>query len=181
MKCKIIKRLKTFLNVYQTIMKYICFCFSLLLLLAAASACGVARSVIQPTDSTRVEVRYEIQKIHDTAYVELPVIVEKIQTLDTTSTLENQFAKSEAIVSAGILQHSLETKPAQLPVAVEKEIVYRDSIIYEGHVMTEYVEVPRQFTFWQQFKMKAGVAAMILTALYGIYVLIRLYLTKRTK
>ncbi len=162
-------------------MKYFCFHFSLLLLLAAASACGVVRPVIQPTDSTRVEVRYEIQKIHDTAYVELPVIVEKIQTLDTTSTLESQFAKSEAIVSAGILQHSLETKPAQLPVAVEKEIVYRDSIIYEGHVTTEYVEVPRQLTFWQQFKMKAGVAAMILTALYGLYILIRLYLTKRIK
>ena len=109
------------------------------------------------------------------------MIVEKIQTLDTASTLENQFAKSEAIVSAGILQHTLETKPAQLPVAVEKEIVYRDSIIYEGHVTTEYVEVPRQFTFWQQFKMKVGVAAMILTALYGLYLLIRLYLTKRIK
>ena len=97
-------------------MKYTSF-FSLLLLLVAASACGVVRPVIQPTDSTRVEVRYEIQKIHDTAYVELPVIVEKIQTLDTTSTLQSQFAKSEAIVSAGILQHTLETKPGHLPGA----------------------------------------------------------------
>ena len=59
-------------------MKYIFHCFSLLLLLAAASACGVVRPVIQPTDSTRVEVRYETLTFHDTAYVELPVIIEKI-------------------------------------------------------------------------------------------------------
>ena len=161
-------------------MKYFFLLFSLLLLLAAASACSVVRPVIQPTDSTRVEVRYETVTVHDTAYVDLPVIVEKIQTLDTTSTLENDYAKSEATVTAGILSHSLETKPAQLPVPMEKEIVYRDSIVFRDRVVTEVKEVERQLTFWQQFKMRAGVAAMILTALYALYLLIRLYLKKNT-
>ena len=160
-------------------MKYFFLLFSLLLLLAAASACSVVRPVIQPTDSTRVEVRYETVTVHDTAYVDLPVIVEKIQTLDTTSTLENDYAKSEATVTAGILSHSLETKPAQLPVPMEKEIVYRDSIVFRDRVVTEVKEVERQLTFWQQFKMKAGVAAMILTILYGLYLLLRLYLKKK--
>ena len=160
-------------------MKYFFPLFSLLLLLAAASACGVVRPVIQPTDSTRVEVRYETVTVRDTAFVELPVIVEKIQTLDTTSTLENDYAKSEATVTAGILSHSLETKPAQLPVPVEKEIVYRDSIVFRDRVVTEVKEVERQLTFWQQFKMRAGVAAMILTVLYGLYLLLRLYLKKK--
>ena len=159
-------------------MKYFFPLFSLLLLLAAASACGVVRPVIQPTDSTRVEVRYETVTVHDTAYVELPVIIEKIQTLDTTSTLENDYARSEATVTAGILSHSLETKPAQLPIPVEKEIVYRDSIVFRDRLVTEVKEVERQLTFWQQFKMKAGVAAIILTVLYGIYLLLRLYLKK---
>ena len=159
-------------------MKYFFPLFSLLLLLAAASACGVVRPVIQPTDSTRVEVRYETVTVHDTAYVDLPVIIEKIQTLDTTSTLENDYARSEATVTAGILSHSLETKPAQLPVPMEKEIVYRDSIVFRDRVVTEIKEVERQLTFWQPFKMKAGVAAMILTVLYGIYLLLRLYLKK---
>ena len=159
-------------------MKYFFLLFSLLLLLAAASACGVVRPVIQPADSTRVEVRYETLTVHDTSYVELPVIIEKIQTLDTTSTLENDYARSEATVTAGILSHSLETKPAQLPVPMEKEIVYRDSIVFRDRVVTEIKEVERQFTFWQQFKMKAGVAAIILTVLYGIYLLLRLYLKK---
>ena len=154
--------------------------FSLLLLLAAASACGVVRPVIQPTDSTRVEVRYETLTVHDTAYVELPVIIEKIQTLDTISKLENDYARSEATVTDGILKHSLETKPAQLPVPVEKEIVYRDSIVFRDRLVTEVKEVERQLTFWQQFKMRAGVAAMILTALYAIYLLIRIYLKKKS-
>ena len=160
-------------------MKYSFHFFSLLLLLAAASACGAARPLANTADSTRVEVRYETVKVHDTAYVELPVIIEKIQTLDTTSTLENDYARSQAAVTAGILSHSLETKPAQLPVPVEKEIVYRDSIVYKDRLVTETVEVERQFTFWQQFKMKAGVAAMILTVLYGLYLLARLYLKKK--
>ena len=160
-------------------MKYSFHLFSLLLLLAAASACGAARPLANTADSTRVEVRYETVTVHDTAYVELPVIVEKIQTLDTTSTLENDYAKSEATVTAGILKHSLETKPAQLPVPVEKEIVYRDSIVFRDRVVTEVKEVERQLTFWQQFKMKAGVAAMILTVLYGLYLLLRLYLKKK--
>lgn len=160
-------------------MKYFFHLFSLLLLLAAASACGAARPLANTADSTRVEVRYETVTIHDTAYVELPVIVEKIQTLDTTSTLENDYARSEAAVTAGILRHSLETKPAQLPVPVEKEIVYRDSIVFRDRVVTEVKGVERQLTFWQQFKMKAGVAAMILTVLYGLYLLLRLYLKKK--
>ena len=160
-------------------MKYSFHFFSLLLLLAAASACGAVRPLVGTADSTRVEVRYETVTVHDTAYVELPVIVEKIQTLDTTSTLENNYARSEAVVSAGILKHSLETKPAQLPVPVEKEIVYRDSIVFRDRVVSEVKEVERQLTFWQQFKMKAGVAAMILTVLYGLYLLLRLYLKKK--
>lgn len=154
--------------------------FSLLLLLAAASACGAARSLANTADSTRVEVRFKTVTVHDTAYVELPVIIEKIQTMDTTSTLENDYARSEATVTAGILSHSLETKPAQLPVPVEKEIVYRDSIVFRDRVVTEIKEVERQLTFWQQFKMKAGVAAMILTVLYGLYLLARLYLIKKS-
>ena len=159
-------------------MKYFFHLFSLLLLLVAASACGAARPLANTADSTRVEVRTERVFIHDTAYVELPVIVEKIQTLDTASTLENQFAKSEAIVTAGILQHSLETKPAQLPVPVEKELVYRDSIIFKDRVVKEEVEVEKPLTFWQQLKMRVGVAAMILTALYGAYLLLKFFLKK---
>lgn len=38
----------------------------------------------------------EVKTVVDTAYVELPVIVEKVTTLDTVSVLENKYAKSAA-------------------------------------------------------------------------------------
>ena len=47
-------------------------------------------------------------------------------TKDTVSVLENEFAKSAAPVSDGLLAHSLETKPVQRPVEVQTKIVYRD-------------------------------------------------------
>ena len=70
--------------------------FLLTALALLATACGATRS-LQNTESSRVEVRTETVIKHDTAYVELPVIVERVATLDTTSTLENTFAKSEAV------------------------------------------------------------------------------------
>ena len=66
-----------------------------LLLLFAASACGTVRT-LPVQDSTRVEVRTEVRTVHDTAFVELPVIVERVSTLDTASVLENKYAKSAA-------------------------------------------------------------------------------------
>lgn len=139
-----------------------------LLLLLTASACSTVRQ-LPSTDSTKVEVRTVVEKVTDTAYVELPVIVEKVATLDTASVLENEFAKSEAVVSAGILQHSLETKPVRRPVAVEKEIVYRDSLVFRDKVQTVTVEVKKKLTWWQSFKMKLGVVALVLIAIVVIY------------
>ena len=145
-------------------MKY---CLPLLLLLTA-SACSTVRT-LPVQDSTRVEVRYETKTVHDTAYVELPVIVEKVATLDTASLLENKYAKSAASVSGGVLTHSLETKPVREPVAVEKQIDYRDSLVYRDKVQTVTVEVEKKLTWWQSFKMKLGVVALVLIAIVVIY------------
>ena len=101
-----------------------CFLPAAVLLL---SACSAVRT-LPVQDSTRVEIRTETRIKHDTAWVELPVIIEKRTTLDTASTLENAYAKSEARVAAGILHHSLETKAASVPVRVETKEVVRDSI-----------------------------------------------------
>ena len=108
---------------------------ALLAIALCLSACGTARPVLE-SDSTRVEVKTVVETIHDTAYVQLPVIVERVATLDTASLLENKFAKSAAFVSGGVLTHSLETKPAKEPVAVEKQIVYRDSLVYRDWLVT---------------------------------------------
>ena len=113
-----------------------------LLLLLAVSACGTVRT-LPFQDSTRVEVRVEREFVTDTAWVELPVIVERVVTLDTASVLENKYAKSEASVSGGVLTHSLSTKAVREPVSVQKEIVYRDSLVYRDRVEVQTVEVER--------------------------------------
>ena len=147
-------------------MKYFSLQLSLAMLLVAASACGAVRPVIQPTDSTRVEVRYETVTVHDTAYVELPVIIEKIQTLDTTSTLENDYARSEATVTAGILSHSLETKPVKLPVKIDRVTVYKDSLVYRDRVVKETIEIEKKLSAWQSFRMLVGSITMLLAAIW---------------
>ena len=140
----------------------------LLLSLLAASACSTVRP-LPTTDSTKVEVRYETKTVHDTAFVELPVIVERVATLDTASVLENKYAKSAASVSGGVLNHSLETKPVREPVSVEKQIVYRDSLVFRDRVQTVTVEVEKKLTWWQTLKMRLGLVAIVLIVIVVIY------------
>jgi len=140
----------------------------LLLSLLAASACGTVRT-LPVQDSTRVEVRYETKTVHDTAFVELPVIVERVATLDTASVLENKYAKSAASVSGGVLTHSLETKPVREPVAIEKQIVYRDSLVFRDKVQTVTVEVEKKLTWWQTLQMRLGLVTILLLVIVVIY------------
>ena len=132
------------------------------------TACGVARPVLDQ-DNTKVEVKTVVERVVDTAYVELPVIVEKIATLDTVSVLENKYAKSAATVSGGVLTHSLETKPVREPVKVEKQIVYRDSLVYRDRIQTVTKEVEKPLTGWQQAKLRVGGVCFFLIILIGLY------------
>ena len=143
---------------------------ALLAIALCLSACGTVRPVLE-SDSTWVEVKTVVETIHDTAYVQLPVIVERVATLDTASILENKYAKSAALVSSGVLTHSLETKPAKAPVSVEKQIVYRDSLIYRDRVVTETVEVEKKLSAWQSFKMKAGGFSIVILLIVILYII----------
>ena len=126
--------------------------FSLLFL---SVACSVTRQVT-PREQTTVEIRTETVYVPDTVYIELPRIVEKVQTLDTVSILENKFAVSEASVSGNVLKHSLEVKSVKEPVAIQKEIVYKDSVIVKEVDVDHYIEMPAELTPWQSFKIKLG-------------------------
>ena len=145
-----------------------------LLLALGVVACGTVRPVTG-VDSTKVEVHTETVIQHDTAYVDLPVIVEKVATLDTTSTLENTYARSEAVVTAGILRHSLETKPVSIPVKVETKTVYRDSLVFRDRVQTQTVEVEKKLNWWQKLKLKAGGLFLILTLIGLVYIIVNLF------
>ena len=139
------------------------------------TACGVARPVLDQ-DNTKTEVKTVVEHVVDTAYVQLPVIVEKVATIDTASVLENVYATSAAVVSGGVLKHSLETKPVSVPVRVEKEIVYRDSTVFRDRVQTVTVEVERKLTGWQQAKQRVGGFCFFALLLIAIYYLIKLFL-----
>ena len=132
------------------------------------TACGVARPVLE-SDNTKVEVKTVVRTVTDTAYIELPVIVEKVATIDTASVLENKYAKSEAVVTGGVLHHSLQTKPVMEPVSVESREIVRDSVVYRDRIQTRTVEVEKKLTVWQQAKMKVGGVCFILIILIGLY------------
>ncbi len=152
--------------------------FLLFIFSALCVACSVARQATPSENlSTRVEVVTVFEK--DTVLVEIPQIVEKVQTMDTISFLENEFAKSSAEVSDGILSHSLETKPVQKPIEIQKEIVYRDSIVFRDRTIVETVEVEKPLTGWQQFNIKTGGYAIGM--IIGMIVYSVLYIVKPLK
>ena len=148
--------------------------FAISVMILGLSSCGAAKHAApERSDSTRVEVRTITQTVHDTAKIELPGFIERNVTKDTTSTLENPYAKSEASITDGLLSHSLQTKPTRQPVKIEKEIIYKDSIVFRDRTETVTVEVEKELTKWQSFKMKTGgttlailIIAIVTAALY---------------
>lgn len=148
---------------------------SLILLSAVCVACATSRQAT-PSEKILVETRIETVYKTDTVYLEVPKIVEKIVTADTVSVLENEYAKSEASVSEGLLAHSLETKPVKQPVEVQTQVVYRDSVIVKDNVIVQTVEVEKPLTGWQSFKMAMG--GWMLGIIIFMIVCVILYIVK---
>ena len=148
---------------------------SLILLSAVCVACATSRQAA-PSEKILVETRIETVYKTDTVYLEVPKIVEKIVTADTVSVLENEYAKSEASISEGLLAHSLETKPVKQPVEVQTQVVYRDSVIVKDNVIVQTVEVEKELTGWQSFKMTLG--GWMLGLIIFMIVCVILYIVK---
>ena len=135
--------------------------FILFSLLFLSVACSVTRHVT-PREQTTVEVRTNTVYVPDTVYVQLPAVSQSVETLDTVSVLENRYAVSEVSVSGNVLKHSLEVKPVKEPVAIQKEIVYRDPVVLHQVDVDHYIEIPAELTPWQSFKIKLGGYALAL-------------------
>lgn len=141
--------------------------FTIILASLLCVACASARQVT-PSENTRVEVRTE------TVYLELPLLVEKVKTLDTMSVLENRYAKSEAIVTDGVLVLSLATKPVKEPVPVETKVVYRDSLVYVDKIVREPVEVAKPLSGPNRFFLEFGKWAFVILLGFGFWKLFKL-------
>ncbi len=133
-----------------------------LILIAAAVAgamfagCCPCRHLTTSTrDSVRVETVIRTERVPDTVFVEVPVESARHTGRDTTSHLETSFAVSDARINPdGSLSHSLENKAQKRPVPTEKEIVYRDSVVYRDRLDTKIVEVERELTRWQRIQIR---------------------------
>lgn len=147
--------------------------FTIILASLLCVACASARQVT-PSENSRVEIRTETIFQKDTVYLELPVIVEKIQTLDTISVLENRYAKSEAIVTDGVLVHSLATKPVKEPVEVETKVVYRDSLVYVDKIIKETVDVVKPLSGPNKFFLEFGKWVFVILLGIGFWKLFKL-------
>lgn len=75
-------------------------------------------------------------------------------------------------VGVGVGVVGAETKPVKMPAVVDKQIVYRDSIVFRDHVQTETVEVERKLTGWQQAKLRVGGFCFFAVIMIGLYSLI---------
>lgn len=121
-----------------------------------AGCCPCRHLTTGVRDSVRIETVIRTERVADTVLVEVPVEVIRQTVRDTTSHLETSFAVSDArINSDGSLFHSLENKAQKRPIAAEKEIVYRDSIVYRDRAVETIIEVPRTLTWWQQTQIRA--------------------------
>lgn len=147
--------------------------FTIFLVSLLCVACASARQVT-PLENTHVEVRTETVFQKDTVYLELPLLVEKVQTLDTMSVLENRYAKSEAIVADGVLVHSLTTKPVKEPIEVETKVVYRDSLVYVDKIVREPVEVAKPLSGPNRFFLEFGKWAFVILLGFGFWKLFKL-------
>lgn len=105
------------------------------------------------TREIRTEIQYRDRVVPITATFNIPYFVEKNVTKDTSSHLENPYAKSDAIVSGGMLFHSLESIPQTIETTVEVHVT--DTLWKESEIRTETVEVERKFTWWEKVRLRS--------------------------
>ena len=127
---------------------------ALIALLVLAASCAVQKPQA-PTVIVRDSVVFRDRLVTDTAFVEIPTIIEKNITRDTASHLENTYAKSDAVVYGGFLAHSLETKPQTIKAPVT--VTVHDTLIVqkEAEIQTQTVEVEKSLSWWQRLRIGA--------------------------
>lgn len=120
-------------------------------------------------DSVRVEVRERVVHEIDTIEVAIPYEREAVSTRDTTSHLETTYAISDAMISGGILSHSLETRPHLKRIELKRPILHRDSVIIRNSYREVTVEVDKPDTWWGKTQ-KIGFWGMLALFLLQFFV-----------
>ena len=92
-------------------------------------------------------------------------------TRDTSSHLENTYAESDAVVSGGVLSHSLQTKPQTIKVPVN--VYVHDTVTVKEKAETIIKEVERDLTWWQKTKMNLFWVLSLLAVLFIAYKILK--------
>lgn len=146
-------------------------------LLLALVACSAPRGLESDHTTTHVTVWTESYPME--VSVTFPEIRQQVAVKDSSSHLENRYARSDASVDRwGFLHHSLETIPQEITSEVEVQTVYRDSIVYRDREVVLEVEVPAKLTIWQRFWIRAGKALSGLVVLLVIYLALKFALKR---
>lgn len=157
-------------------MKHLLYIVLTVVLLTACSATrkitSSTDSSVQGRDSVRIEYRERTVFVPDTVFIEIPAQTAERTTPDSLSHLENDFAESNARINQdGSLFHDLKTKPQAKPVPTQKEIQYRDSIVYKDRIVkvrvteTKTVEVEKKLNWFQKTQIYGFWALLLLLAI----------------
>ena len=126
----------------------------MLFALALVGCCPARQLATSTADSVVVEVRERIVEVRDTVVVELPAERVEVITPDTLSVVETSIARATAVVSGGLLHHSIENKAVALEQPLHTDVPVRDSIIYREKVVKDIVEVPADLSWWQETQIR---------------------------
>lgn len=136
----------------------------ILCIVAGILTSGCTRTVYTPSE-TRTETQYRYIERVDTVTVTVPVPRQSASqiTADSTSHLETDLARSDAwLDTLGRLHHTLDNKPARIPVQIPVKTIQRDSVICKTRRVTYTVE--RNLTTGQRAMAFAAGTATGITA-----------------
>lgn len=151
----------------------------IILAILLLSSCGAYNRLPLETqkDSISVVVKESIIFRDSIVYVEVPAEKDMAILADTdTSRLETSIAKSEAWVTNGRLNHTLSNKPdvrlakvVTIPVYLRSE----ESKTLAQKVFVKEVEVEKDLSAWQSFRIVLGTIALIIILLWGCLKLLK--------
>ena len=145
------------------------------------SSCRTSRQVVvvEARDSVRVEERIREIKVTDTLFVEVPGQKESTTVRDSVSHLENDYAVSDARITAdGSLYHSLETKAHTDTLTGEVSVQVRDTTIYREKVVPKIYPVEKELNWFVRMRIWLGNIMLVLISGAVIWLAARLFLKR---
>lgn len=139
-----------------------------------ATSCGVCRRP-QAETATRdsvVVIKKDSLVLRDSVvFVELPKESQSVETFRDSSHLETSLAFSDAVVRDGILKHTLENKLKryEVPIQVPERYIISEASASYKQVIREVVEVEKELTWWQRFRMSVGSITLIVAAAWIVF------------